>query len=439
MNYWKLILQGNFKEAQRELEKLSSHTLKIGTLTSLLYQLNNEYEKEKNLIEKLISLNPENQYLKERVNWHKLTKFQQMEPRPPITVERNPNNIPAQKILKELTFVTGGDSAYFEVMYELIESIKATTLYNNIPINIIDCGLKDSEKNQLYPLLSGGEILDPGWKYPIKEIYSYHTHTKTHKSSKPQNAFKGVVAKPFLSTLFPNYEYYFWINPNFWIQDERSLDQFINLCTRQGIAAANHNDYEVDTPINNHCLAVDIKDYLTPQQVHTIKDSRIFWDGIFCVKKSTGFFNKWQDNVQRALQRTNNKFYYNMAEFLATFTAHDICKEYIDKKWISYHYLPFIYQNNIHEIYKPQKDPLSLIVNYISNHDITIDQTVHEPYERIGIVRPIRFHDYNHSVFIIHKTQFSKTILSTRYRTQPWKNKENIKNTLIKEAKNNEF
>jgi hypothetical protein len=72
------------------------------------------------------------------------------ESRPPLHLPLDLESIPSQSTLNDLCFVSAGDSAYFELLVEMLESLKATRLYRDTPVNIIDCGLSNEERSYLY-------------------------------------------------------------------------------------------------------------------------------------------------------------------------------------------------------------------------------------------------------------------------------------------------
>ena len=152
-----------------------------------------------------------------------------------------------------MCFVTGTSSnpPYFDLSIQMIESLKATRWYYNVPIKVFDCGLTIEDANYLRSRF-GCEVKDPGWDIEERHI------NKNLWGHNP-NAFKGILARCFLQRHFPEYRYYFWIDADIWIQDENALDRLMHLCEKQGIAGTQeyqHNSY--------WCLRCPNRNFFTP-------------------------------------------------------------------------------------------------------------------------------------------------------------------------------
>jgi len=206
----------------------------------LSYQYQREWrcEKDRELMEHAKTLFPDWEYVEKRLEWHARPEFHRdpdkskVQPRQPIYLPRDENHIPKQETLDGLCFVTGASSnhPYFELAVQLIESIKATRWYKNVPINILDCGLTEEDAQYLRDRFECN-IKDPGWDIDLNSIKKSAWHENP-------NAFKNMTAVHCLHKHFPDHEYYIWLDCDQWIQSELILDQQISLCEKQLIAGS---------------------------------------------------------------------------------------------------------------------------------------------------------------------------------------------------------
>ncbi len=210
----KLVQENEFEVAKQILEK-EHQDLEALYLLSLLYRYDDEYDKERAVVEKSLALDADQNYMKDRLKWHNLPIFDRVVPRKPLHLPRDPDTTPSAEVLENMCFVTGADSKYFELMVECIESIKATRLYKDVPICVLDCGLTDEEKHYLIEKLSVKEIKDPKKSSYISELLL--------------GINISLTARTILHHIFPGYQYYFYVDADAWVQDERSIDRYLNL------------------------------------------------------------------------------------------------------------------------------------------------------------------------------------------------------------------
>lgn len=280
-----LLRDGEYVIAKQMLEKEITD-LEALYLLSLLYRYDDEYDQEKAVIDKALKIDSNNTYLQERKAWNSLSDFDRVVPRQPLHLPRDPKTIPSAEVLENLCFVTGADSKYFQLMVECIESIKATQLYKDVPICVLDCGLTEDEKEYLTTELNIQNIKDMATVCP--EI---------------QNGFlKNIFMRPQLDKLFPGYRYYFFIDADAWIYNENSIDLYINYATQYGIGIARdlcapeHGKFYGFFGCNPNIIAPSLwNDDL-------IKKSPAINAGIYCLDVQSNLCKKWSKNVQTNIQ-----------------------------------------------------------------------------------------------------------------------------------------
>ena len=95
--------------------------------------------------------------------------------------------------MKENVIISLADANYFELLNELIDSIKRFNESNNIAICILDAGLKDNQKNILINKVD--EIKKAKWNI---EVPSYKV--------KDEEWLKSQVPRAFLPEYFPGFK-----------------------------------------------------------------------------------------------------------------------------------------------------------------------------------------------------------------------------------------
>jgi hypothetical protein len=222
-----LLKDGNFTEAKKTLKWASSDS---DTLywSSLLYRLDDQYDLEAKVVKKYLKKSPQNNYMQERSAWLKKPLSEKLVPRKAVEFERMPGDQPKAEMLENICFISGADSGYFNHLVQLLESLQRTSLYKDVPIGILSCGLTDSEQDFLLKTFNVKKIVKPDWKVaPDENIKMFRaTLCEGHKA---------IMCKPFLPEYFPEWKYLMWFDADSWVQDERTIDKFINKLEQNGI------------------------------------------------------------------------------------------------------------------------------------------------------------------------------------------------------------
>ena len=115
--------------------------------------------------------------------------------------------------MKENVIVSLADANYFELLNELIDSIKRFNESNNIAICILDAGLKDNQKDILINKVD--EIKKAKWDI---EVPSYKI--------KDKEWLKSQVSRAFLPEYFPGFKKYLWIDADAWVNSWEAIDLY---------------------------------------------------------------------------------------------------------------------------------------------------------------------------------------------------------------------
>jgi len=119
--------------------------------------------------------------------------------------------------MKNNVIVSLADSNYFELLNELIDSIKKFEQSKNVSICILDAGLTEDQKNKLSEKID--EIKIAEWDI---EVSGYKVSGKEW--------LKSQVSRAFLPKYFPGYKKYLWIDCDAWINDWQSVELYFKAC-----------------------------------------------------------------------------------------------------------------------------------------------------------------------------------------------------------------
>ena len=119
--------------------------------------------------------------------------------------------------MKKNAIISLADSNYFELLNELVNSIKRFEKSKEVEICIMDAGL---EKHQL-------EILEK--KVDKIKKAEWDIEVPSFKV-KGREWLKSQVSRAFLPNYFPGYEKYLWIDADAWVNSWNSIELYFKGC-----------------------------------------------------------------------------------------------------------------------------------------------------------------------------------------------------------------
>ncbi|USO02700.1 MAG: hypothetical protein H6850_01790 [Alphaproteobacteria bacterium] len=329
------------------------------------YQFQREwrFEKDKELMLQAKKLFPDWDYVDIRLEWHSRPEFHRdpeksrVQPRQPLHLPRDPDYIPKQETMESLCFVTGTNSAplYFNLTVELLESIKATQHYNNIPIKVVDFGLTEEDIAYLEQRFNA-EVKDPGWDVDVSKIDFGTTYFKNNEKLDLSNVLKLETSRGYYDVHFPGYEYYLWIESDLWVQNDRALDRLVCVCEKQGLSlfkGFNERFFAgfYDIPIVQN--AFSIEDF----EKHLSEKSEMF-SSCYCINKE--FLQHYRDHEKEV-----SKFVIDSTWPIINYIAHKHIEnfEVINELDLHFPHVHMISANNV--LYTPDKNPIGIINLYL--------------------------------------------------------------------------
>ncbi len=203
--------------------------------------------------------------------------------------------------MKENTIVSLADEKYFELLEELIESIKSFPDSKNIAICVLDAGLNQDQINKIKNKVD--EIKKAEWDIEVSSL-----------KVKGKEWLKSQVSRAFLPKYFPNYKKYLWIDCDAWVSDWSSVELYFKACDKGklGITQSIGPGYRVLSKVKwlfgklaiiksqNFKHAVSSK--INMQKARKIAFAPHVNIGVFSLEKSSSVWNVWQNNLKETLK-----------------------------------------------------------------------------------------------------------------------------------------
>ena len=243
--------------------------------------------------------------------------------------------------------VTLADSTYFELLQELIGSIKSHKENNDISICILDAGLTQDQinliKTKVYSIKKAKWDIDvPGYKVIKKEW------------------LKSQVSRAFLPKYFPEFKKYLWIDCDAWVNSWSAVELYFKACEKGklGITQSIGPGYRIMTKVNwlfgkfasiksqnyKHAKSSGIEENIA-RKLAFAPHINI---GVFSLEKTSKCWDVWQKNLKKTLSK--GKIFGSEGLAINIAVYHDnVDVEFLPLKcnWITSHLLPkFDNQNN---------------------------------------------------------------------------------------------
>ena len=206
--------------------------------------------------------------------------------------------------MKKNTIVSLADANYFELLNELIDSIKRFEKSKDLAICVLDAGLTDYQKKDLSKKVD--EIKPAEWDI---EVSSFKV--------KDREWLKSQVSRAFLPKYFPNYEKYLWIDCDAWVNDWNSIELYLKACEngKLGITQTIGPGYKITSKVK--WLLGKIAIVKSQNFKHAIKSKISIKDarklafaphiniGVFSLEKDSVGWKTWQKNLELTLKAGN--------------------------------------------------------------------------------------------------------------------------------------
>jgi len=202
--------------------------------------------------------------------------------------------------MKENAIISLADSNYFELLNELVDSIKSFDQSKEVAICVMDAGLK---KDQI-------EILEK----KVDQIKKAEWDIEVSDSKvKGREWLKSQVSRAFLPKYFPGYEKYIWIDADAWVNSWNAIELYIKGCENKKLAIATSADRSYGRVLRAEWVLGSFARIKSQNYKHAKSSGfseKIAREvalkphlniGVFSLEKDAPHWEVWQKNLKKAL------------------------------------------------------------------------------------------------------------------------------------------
>ena len=202
--------------------------------------------------------------------------------------------------MKENVIVSLADSNYFELLNELIDSIKRFDESKNVAICILDAGLTEDQKLKLSQKVDDIKSAEWDIKVPAFKVMG-------------KEWLKSQVSRAFLPKYFPGYEKYLWIDADAWVNKWEALDLYFKGSNANKLAISTSADRSYGRVLRADWLIGSIAKVKSQNYKHakssgfseTVARKIALMPhlniGVFCLNADAPHWVVWQKNLKQAL------------------------------------------------------------------------------------------------------------------------------------------
>ena len=202
--------------------------------------------------------------------------------------------------MKKNAIVSLADSKYFNLLNELVDSIKQFSESSTVAICILDAGLNEEQKKILSSKVD--EIKPAEWDIKVSSI-----------KVRGKEWLKSQVSRAFLPDYFPNYEKFLWIDCDAWVNDWESIELYFKACKngKLGITQTLGPGYKIMSKVTwlfgklaivksqNFKHAINSKIGL--EKARKLAFAPHINIGVFSLEKNSPCWKIWQKNLEITL------------------------------------------------------------------------------------------------------------------------------------------
>ncbi|MDB2470601.1 glycosyl transferase [Candidatus Pelagibacter bacterium] len=206
--------------------------------------------------------------------------------------------------MKKNVIVSLADANYFELLNELVDSVKNFKQSKDIAICILDAGLTEQQKNILSKKVD--EIKSAEWDIDVPAF-----------KVKGREWLKSQVSRAFLPKYFPNYDKYLWIDCDAWVNNWESIELYFKACEdgKLGITQTLGPGYKIMSKVNwlfgkiavikSQNFKHAIKSKIGINKARKLAFAPHINIGVFSLEKNSPGWSSWQKNLEQTLKSGN--------------------------------------------------------------------------------------------------------------------------------------
>ena len=206
--------------------------------------------------------------------------------------------------MKKNVIVSLADANYFDLLNELIDSIKSFEKSKDIAVCILDAGLSEQQKDILSKKVD--EIKSAEWDIDVPAF-----------KVKEKEWLKSQVSRAFLPKYFPSYEKYLWIDCDAWVSNWDSVELYFKACEdgKLGITQTLGPGYKIMSKVNwlfgkiavikSQNFKHAIKSKIGINKARKLAFAPHINIGVFSLEKNSPGWSSWQKNLEQTLKNGN--------------------------------------------------------------------------------------------------------------------------------------
>ena len=204
--------------------------------------------------------------------------------------------------MKENVIISLADANYFDLLNELIDSIKRFEQSKEIAICIMDAGLQKDQIEILEKKVD--KIKKAEWDIEVPDF-----------KVKGKEWLKSQVSRAFLPKYFPGYKKYLWIDADAWVNSWYSIELYLEGCENKKLAIATSADRSYGRVLRaewvlgsfariksqnyKHAKSSGFSEKIA-RQVALMPHLNI---GVFSLENNAPHWEVWQKNLKQALSK----------------------------------------------------------------------------------------------------------------------------------------
>jgi len=206
--------------------------------------------------------------------------------------------------MKKNVIVSLADANYFELLNELVDSIKSFEKSKDVAICILDAGLTDQQRAILSKKVD--EIKSAEWDIEVPDF-----------KVKGKEWLKSQVSRAFLPKYFPDYEKYLWIDCDAWVNNWNSVELYFEACEngKLGITQTLGPGYKIMSKVNwlfgkvaiikSQNFKHAVKSKIGINKARKLAFAPHINIGVFSLEKNSPGWVSWQKNLEQTLKSGN--------------------------------------------------------------------------------------------------------------------------------------
>ena len=203
--------------------------------------------------------------------------------------------------MKENAIISLADSNYFELLNELIDSIKRFEQSNKLEICIMDAGLKEDQIEILKKKVD--QIKKAEWDIEVSD-----------SRIKGREWLKSQVSRAFLPKYFPGFKKYIWIDADAWVNSWYAIELYLKGCENKKLAISTSADRSYGRVLRAEWLfggyaKIKSQNYkhakssgFSEKIARTVALKPHLNIGVFALEANAKHWEVWQKNLRIALK-----------------------------------------------------------------------------------------------------------------------------------------